>query len=354
MSRYAIERASFVHKDEILGVLQRNLSGITDTEKRYTWAYINPPHRKTLTWIARDNKSDGKIVGTCSLFLRKFYVNGKPYTAAAAGDFAVDKAHRIFGPALIMQKTMHANLNEDGVDFTYSIPNSQSESLMHKIGYKVLSPYCRYIKLLKSEYKDNETIFPSSLSGIATGITDLAIKRLSKENWYKKTKDIETEITTHFDSNSKFDELFNERCSSFGVIGDKSSAFRNWRYLQASHYNYHAFSVMKDGVVLLGYLVYYIHENMVHIVDMLFSKDKGAFRILLSEFSLRMREENVGSISVHFVGTADVVDELKKMNFIAYKKSSANVIVYAPKGSDIFDFLVDSGNWYFMEGDKDI
>lgn len=347
MSRYTIEKADIkAEQGNILALLQRNLDGIS--RERFEWNYLHAP---IVCYVAKDHAGD--IVGSCALFLRELSVNGQRSTAGIAGDFAVDKKHRTFGPAIALQKTLLASLKDERVDFTYSIPNKLSEPLLARLGYRELGKYHRYVKLLKAEYRRNKNILPSPLKGIASGLTDLALKTASREFRYRRPASVGVETPGSFDS--RFDELSGAAFRRTGIIGARGAKFLNWRYKESTYKDYRVFAVTRGGGAIEGYIVYYIDENVAYIADMLFDDGiDGASKTLLSEFCLRMRKDSIGSVSIRFLGSDTVEAGLREMNFFEDKRNETRVYAYCQDPEAQADFLFDSENWYLLEGDNDI
>ena len=70
-------------------------------------------------------------------------VNGEMVYAGIAGDFAVDKKHRAYGPAIKIQRDIQNKIDDFKFEFIYGIPNKLSKPLF-------LDAY---------KFKDNEESF---------------------------------------------------------------------------------------------------------------------------------------------------------------------------------------------------
>ena len=348
MSKYIIEKADLGRqKEEILALLQRNLDGIS--EARFVWNYIKAP---VICWVAREG-STGELVGSCAIFLRDITVKGAPAKAGIAGDFAVDRKHRTFGPAITLQKSLLASLDDEGVDVAYSIPNELSGPLLVRLGYKEIGKYHRYVKLLKAEYRENRNILPSPLKGIASGIADLTLKAISKEFRYRRRGPVAVDTPELFDG--RFDALSRAAGKKSGIIGARGASFLNWRYNESDYRDYRAFAVTGEAGALSGYIVYYIDENVAYVADMLCDPAQSdALTTLFSEFCIRMRKDSVGSVSIRFLGSHSTEAKLKGMNFFEDKRNETRVYVYCPPSQAGKGFFLDSENWYILEGDNDI
>lgn len=341
-------------KDLILPILRRNLEGIN--EERYIWNYFKSPYGDSQCWLAREEDS-GKYVGCGTLFPRRISIRGKLINAAIAGDFAVDKEHRVYGPALKLQQTIQLNINNcsknSDLEFIYGIPNRLAKPIFSRIGYIELGKYNSFIKILKTEYKWKEYLPPAKLTRIFSKIIDLSLILFSKEKRYKRPSGISIEIPKRFDG--RFDVLWARVHDQFNIIGERDSQFLNWRYKESKNNNkYEIFSIVNDKREILGYIVYYIKENICYISDLLSLNLDDFANVLLAEFSLYMRERAVGSISIRYFGDKSLLTLLKRFHFLLHKKGEAKVMAYIDKISPYATILHNDQNWYFLEGDTDL
>lgn len=229
MSSYSIIEADIHHnQDDIFPILEKNLGGFSP--ERYAWNYKQCPYGAAHCWLARHEPSK-TFIGTAALFPRVITVKGKPVYAAIAGDFAVDKNHRNLRPALALQNEIKSKIRSTGFKFIYSLPNEQSKGIFIRMGYKKMGEFTRFVKPLKSEYKSHQYLQSFLEIKMLAGIADIFIKWLSKEKYYKTTLKYSIEIPDTFDD--RFDEFWNNLPKHSVVIGERTSAFLNWRYMQS-------------------------------------------------------------------------------------------------------------------------
>ncbi len=335
-------------KKEILSILERNLEGAS--LPRYEWNYEKCPYEKVQCFLARNNKS-GSLVGTAALFPRKMIVNGELLYVGIGGDFAVDKKFRAFGPSFKLQREIQSKINDFGFRFIYGIPNELSRELFLRIGHKEIGKFERYLKILKTEFKAEHYLPLIDYFKFLSRIIDLFIEFFSTENKYKKKSKYTINIPEFFDE--RFDIFWKKVMSQFIIIGERTSNFLNWRYKQSSRQEYKIFCILNNEKEIRGYIVYYIKENMCHIVDMLFEKSEDVLDSLLMEFALFIRSKRIGSISVYYLGKGLLEKKLKEFNFHRVKKEEKYVTIYSNDLSSD-SFLLNKKNWYFFEGDNDI
>ncbi len=349
MRNYTIIKADIAaDKKNILPILQRNLNIISS--QRYDWNYKFCPYGRALCWLAKFESSN-LFVGSTSLFPRKLMINEEPIFAAIAGDFAIDKNHRGFGPAFQLQREILSKVNDFGYNFLYGIPNELSRTFFFRIGYKKIGNFNRYIKLLKTDNIPNQYLSGYFRSKIFLKIINFFNSIFSKEKHIKNKVGYSIEMPIHFDK--RFDILWEKASKQFNIISERSSRFLNWRYKQSSTYDYKIFCILNDNKELVGYLVYFVKENIVHLVDMLFLLSDDLINFLLAKFILYLKSKGIGAVVVRYMGNDYVDKKLKEFNFFLTKNDDAIVMLYAVNLL-YQSYLLDVTNWYFFVGDSDI
>ncbi|VAX33497.1 hypothetical protein MNBD_NITROSPIRAE03-1739, partial [hydrothermal vent metagenome] len=309
------------------------------------------PHGNAHCWLARE-ESSGRYVGSGSLFPRRMYVFGKAVYGAIAGDFAVDKEHRAYGPALRLQRTIQSAHKDNGLEFIYGVPNKLSEPIFLRIGYSELGKYNRYIKILKAEYKHRHYLPPEPVTRMFSGIIDVGLKGFFKESRYRRATNISIELPEFFDE--RFDLLWKKVLGQFKIAGDRSSEVLNWRYKESPHHDNRIFTLIDHEQDIDGYIVYYTENNACYIADVLFIDSESIRDSLFAEFILYMREMGIGSISIRYFGGGLLTRYLRKFGFFPVREEDSSILVYSDKASPLSPFLLRGDNWYFLEGDLDI
>jgi len=277
-------------------------------------------------------------------------VKGEPVYAAIAGDFAVDIQHRNLIPALALQKEIQSKIHNTKFKFIYGLPNKQSKGILLRIGYKKIGRFAHFIKPLKSEYQYNKYIHSFLQLKIFAKAVDFLIKSFSKENRYKTTLKYSIITPEYFDD--RFDMFWKNVSMRSTIIGERTSFFLNWRYIQSPEKKYKIFCLLDEHNDIIGYIVYFIENNMCHIRDMLFEPSTEVLSLLLAEFSRFIRMKGVGSISVHYLGGSLLEKKLREFNFLPIK-NEMDLIIYSPNMADTNDLFIKE-NWHFFAGDTDV
>jgi len=349
MNSYAIVKADVERdKKDILTILQRNLD--TASSQRYDWNYVQCPYGIASCWLAKCEFSH-TLTGSAALFPRKWFVNGKPTCAAVAGDFAIDKKHRGFGPAFKLQKEILSRARDAGFSFIYGVPNELSRAFFLRIGYIEIGKFKRYIKPIKTEKVSKEYLPQILQHKIVLKMADLVTSIISKEQRYTKNDKYAVEMPEYFDE--RFDALWKDISKQFIIIGERTAQFLNWRFKQPSAQRYDIFCIVDENKELAGYIVYCIKENICHVADMLFKSSEETIISLLAEFTRHIKTKDVGAIVIRYLGNELFQKKLKEFNFFMTKKDNAMVMLY-DAGLPSESCLLDENNWHFFTGDSDV
>ena len=346
MTRYSVVEADIrKNRDDILPILMRNLKG--PSPEKYEWNYTQCPYGAARCWLARDEQS-GTFIGTTALFPRMILVKGEPVRAGIAGDFAVDKQHRGLIPALALQKEIKSKIQTTGFSFIYGLPNKQSRGILLKLGYKKIGRFAHFIKPLKSEYQDNKFFHPLLEVKIFAWFADILLPVFSKENRFRTPLNYSVTTPEYFDD--RFDVFWKKVSPHFTIIGERTSSFLNWRYIQAPAKKYAIFCLLDEHKDIIGYVVYFAENNMCHIMDMLCKPSTEVISLLLAEFSRFIRKKGMGSLSVDYLGDSSLENTLREFNFLPIKNET-DLIIFGP---DLDSALPDKENWHFLAGDNDV
>ncbi len=332
-------------KNDILLLWENNFPHLP--QERYDWIYQKNPDGKAFSWIALETEK-GTSAGTVSLFPRKMRTMGREVWVGIAGDFAVNREHRGSNVAIKLQRAVTASLNQNNFEFIFGISNRKAELVQLRVGYLLLGKIDRWAKLLKTR----RYFKASALHWLVSKPLDFIMKIFSKEARYRRRKDYAIQSLNSFDQ--RFDHLWDKASKQFKIIGQRSKEYLNWRYGKSPHRNHKIFSlVQKDNQEVWGYIVYYLQDKVVFVVDILFLDFNLILESLLSEFILCIRDQEVESISILLFGCPPLAEKLRSFGFHPREKDSS-VMIYLDKNYPCADFILNRNNWLLLEGDRDI
>lgn len=349
-SKFSITIADLKNdRDNILALWKRNFPNIS--EKRFSWMYENNP-AGAASCLLLNNPKENSVIGATALFPRRIFINGKPILSAVGGDFMVDKEHRSLGPALSLQKAATTLCDDEIFNLIYVIPNKNSGPVVQRAKYKVLCDMVNLTKPLRSYYQLKKHFDIPVVTKMVSKPVDLAMRIISKENYYKKHDDHTFELPLSFDE--RFDELWKEVSSVLPVIGERSSSYLNWRFSSSPHKEHYIFSlVQKQSKNIQGYIVFHISESRVCIDDMLCLDMDETLDCLLSKFLSVQRKKGMDSVTTSYGGTPAFINKFQEHGF-SIRGGEDKIMVYVPSGSPHLAQLMNAESWYLLPGDKDI
>ena len=230
MTRYSVIEADVQNNrdDHTVQILTKNLDG--QSPGRYKWNYNQCPYGAAHCWLAKDEQLN-TFIGTTPISPRVILVKGDPVYAAIAGDFAVNRQHRNLITALSLQKEIQSKIHDTNFKFIYSIPNEQAKGIFLRLRRSKIGRFTYFIKPLKSEYQNNKHIHSFLQFKIIARAVDIFIKSFAKENRYRTTLKYSIITPEYFDDT--FDVFWKNVSRHFTVIGERTSFFLNWRYIQS-------------------------------------------------------------------------------------------------------------------------
>jgi hypothetical protein len=336
--------------EDILNLWKNNLSDASD--ERFRWLYKHNSAGRTRTWLAIDEK-DNEVVGCNSLYPRYICKNGERLKIGIAIDFAINKEHRVFGPALKIQRKITDNIRNAGFDFAFTWPNEASKGVFFRAGYRILGEARNWVKVLKAEPQIVKYIRIPLIPKISGYFIDKVLSFLDFIFIVRAPENLATETSKVCDS--RFDELWKRGKLNYKIIGEKSSDYLNWRYASCKIEQYMFFCLVdKKSRVLRGYLVYSIKKNIATIWD-LFTINNDDIVYLLSKFIVQMRKEKSSSISITCLENNHFEKIIKSLIFFK-RASKRTCAIFLDK--DCLEkeqkFILDKNNWFILDGEMDL
>ncbi|MBT8341612.1 MAG: GNAT family N-acetyltransferase [Desulfatitalea sp.] len=336
-------------------------------DKNDILAFWNGFHKKSLDlkldWIYFNNPdgfpnlfkvihvASGKIAGMTTLFPRTFYINGVEMRSAVAGDFLVHPAHRMLGPAIMLQRNTLKYAKDGKFDFLYGFPNTTAEVVMSRIGYRVVGQRVRMTKILKSKNRLKEKKIAGFSLRFAAPQVDLGLKLLSGETLTRQCTRYICRYINEIDE--RFDD-FNDAIRKNGIIvGQRNAQFVRWKYFQDPDEQHAIFGVFtKDESRLLGYIVFTIKKKKVEVRDFVLPADQYSSRCLLKAMIMNLRKDGIESIGFCFLENKAAVSLLKFFGF--FKRDDDRRIYVYFNGQKFTDTLMlNPENWFLTIGDQD-
>lgn len=331
-------------RHSVLDLWKRNLP--TASGDRHAWLYEDGPASE---WLLETE--DGTTVGAAGLMHRQMVIGDELVRVGQAIDLNVDRDHRSAGPALKLGRTVAATVARHELGLIYAFPDSNSELLLRRVGYKELGDFQRWAKPLKSRERLRRWLAYSLVRNAAAAVTDCFLWLTSAETYYRRPTGILVNIADRFDD--RFDTLWQVAADRFWVMGQRTSDYLNWRFRRSPDACHRVFCVSNSDDELLAYLVYSVSNRTVHVADFLFAELEN-LEVLLAEFLRFCRQQQAEAVITSYLGSDEVCRKLKRFGF--WKRPGKwKTMIYLDRDHFQCDpsQLLDHQNWFLTRADVD-
>jgi hypothetical protein len=263
-------------------------------------------------------------------------LGAETFVAGVIVDFVVEPQHRSFFPALMLQrKLLRLSMQTHGA--VYGTPNSKSEVVVRRAGYRCVGQLVRRVRVLRSR-PYLARFLPGWLSGILGAAIDHT--RLATASWrVPENQDYLSEWRDRPDAD--FDALWERAAPSETLI--------TWRFVNNPLKAYRFFAVLSkaDGK-LVAYAVCHVRADALHVADFLVDpRAPGAGHRLWLGLSRDAYHRGHRCLSVEFLGNEAVRRELDALGVI--HRGQRPLYAAFEKRHD----LSSPSNWYVTNADED-
>ena len=321
-------------------------------DEKYQWIYEGNPAGKAVVFLIKDSKK-GECVGCQAVFSRQFSIKGANLRAASVGGLFVNKEYRTLWPALELgRKIISLVQDENEFDLFYGFPNEKAQSVMKFAGFRCLGCQLRIAKPIKTSEELQKLHIPKYVIRAISPLLDAALKICSFETWYRSKEGFICEELSHFDE--RFDRLWLESKSRFQALGERTSEYLTWKFLENPDTEHKIFAIASsDKTEVKGYIIYCDDEGSINMRDFIFPEDKRAFRIFLTHFLRHVRKVSPKSILIQLLENKEMVHLFRKFGFVK-RKSDLNAYYCCNEHVlKRFPVLEDSENWLLLNSDLD-
>jgi hypothetical protein len=315
VASYGVTRGDAIRdRDRVLAVWRRCGADYSpefnDGARRYDWFYrSNPAGLGQLFFL--EHKPSGETVGFAAIGAREFRVNGRRARAGLLVDFVIDRQHRVFFPALAIQRAVMAAARQD-FDVLIGHPNESSAAVLRRAGGFQELEHVRYVRVLDfSAYLARHLPRPLSL---ALGWGVRSADRLVHAVQRSRGPRIRSQWCETFDS--RYDEFWAQAELSQLCAGVRDRAFLDWRFRGGPRAEYRVLEIMRIGSdALEGYFVCEFADNVASVCDFWLAADPAVQRRAFLELSGAARALGVRSVSVGLVRQTRLDAVLKSCGF---------------------------------------
>lgn len=306
-------------------------------DARAAWLYAKTPEGPATILAMRVR--DGSWIGMVAIVPRRIYMDGHSFIGAFLCDFYVHPRHRKILPALELQRYAKQHLSDLGIA-NYAIPNGRSLPIFRRLGSSHVMQRMRWARPIRFwKFLSRRQIALAKIVGSVFDASAFAFDHLRSAAAVK----IRSEWLSGIDE--RFDALWTSVPTTGAFIGDRSSAYLRWRFLDEPGHDNRVLGFFRSGSTrLAGYLIGEIVQREFVVRDLLFSPDAAVDGILARAMT-SIRELNVDGIGLRAIGEPRLAASLHRLGFRT--RDPDTIFVRA-------SFETACANWYFTNADEDV
>lgn len=348
------------HREIVLRLWTENMSDpviASVARRRLRWFYEENPEGAPETSLVLENGTQ-EIVGCGSFYPRAMVVDEKMWRVGILSDFAVTPAHRLAGPAVILQRSLINSHRLAGVDFLITYPNRNAESIFKRVGYKVIGGTTTWVKVLRSRREVSKRVKSSLMRNLVAGAIDTGLAFLDVVRHLKANRNETRKLVARSADapDQRFEELAESTERQHRIEGVRSVAYLDWRY-RRFHSNTYRFFYLEEAVTrrIAGYLVYTTKDGDVTIADLLTEGRGPIVERLLIEFAAFQRRAGSSSIRATYIGADEFGERLKALGFIQ-RPNQRSLLAYfgADTPAELKETVLEKKNWLMFDPELDI
>jgi len=320
-----------------------------DLQAKLDWFYRAAPGGPARAMLLTVFDGDaGTVVGCEGIGFRRVWLGDRVLRAALLADLAVDPGHRTLLPALLLVRRARETA-ASSAEFQYGFPNRKAIGVFQRVGYRPLGTMARSVRVLRfGPYLARRVRLPllSSLGGVVLdGAASIlrALPRLRASAGFR--------LSFPSGPDERFDALFEDARSRYGVIADRGRDFLRWRFFAGQgRADLAALERRGDGA-LRAYAVVTRRDGMAHLSDFLAASDRE-LEALLALLLPVLRAQGCTAASVRFLGTARVRRLLERSGF-RLRDADRTVVIDAGGDPALAAVIADVENHYLTDADED-
>ena len=348
MSYVARDASAVDMEADLIALWKANLQMGGDPRDKFRWFYVGNPLGSGRAFVVDSVGHDGaKTVGTCGLGSRTLFCRGRSLRAGLLADFAVDRGHRTVMPGLILQRAL-ANYARASFDLTYAFPNKSAVGIFTRIGYRLLGRTGRYVKLLRLEPLVFRYLKSRRFARLASLLPNALLA------WTDRTKAAPLPRTLQLvwtrDLDPRFERLWERVRTSHAVIGERTVSFLRWRFTERPGLPADVAALVDSETgALRAYAAVVEKVKGVALVADFVGEDDDALQALFRRLFVSLRERGFHQATTFFMGAPRIEQLLRDVGF-SFRNAAKNVVLDTTRTEPE---LLDTGNWYLTDADRD-
>ena len=298
--------------DEVsINKLYKLITNIDRSLPEYKWEWINTWDGQGSIWLMFDEDRDenDQLVGQYSLIPTPFSIWGESYLAGKTENCMSHPDYRGAGIYFPHEKKYFQEAQDRfQLFFTTAgdVAKGAAGAVRRKLGYVAFDSWVQY-----TYYTDNSYLKKMIYSklenkfGAIFGLAKIMSVVISKVLYFnsifshrrRAKQDQKIKLYNKTDSPvNEIEEFWNRNKIFYGVTVDRTSAYLDWRINKNPYFDHQYLLCNEDGK-LVGYIIFYKHNNVLYIVDILAAnRDKSIFKDLIDNLITYAKKEKVRAI----------------------------------------------------------
>ena len=314
-----------------------------DGARRYDWFYLRNPAGPARVFFL-EHTSSGRVVGVVGLGAREFWRDGERARMGLLVDFMVHPDHRIFYPALLLQRFVRQSVASD-FDLVFGHPNKGSEAVIRRAGYASV-PFHRFARIVNFGASLGR-VLPRPVAWLA-GVALNAADRIAVALSLGAGPPISCRWVDRLDD--RYDGLWPQRAEEGWAIGCRGREFLEWRFFGQPDRQYRVLEITAGGTErLLGYFVCEFDATTLTVADCMLPAEPGVRRAALLHLIRAARHLGLARI----YATISCPDTLRRsLAAVAFSQRDEGVLLIIDNCGSARTIDADQ-RWYFTIADAD-
>ena len=334
------------HAARIQGVWSRNLAGLAGAaaQAKLQLGYVDNPAGSGAVFLLTTGEADGPA-GVICLHCRRLHLGDAVLEAGNLADYAVDKALRSLGPALILMKRA-IQAGRERCELLYGLPNRTSSAVCRRAGLQAIGTVHRHARVLSSAHPRLTRLPAPWRLWLAPSIV-LGLRVVSAVRTLSLRPRLHIAPTTFDDP--AIDELWARRPRDL-LVSERSGAMLQWRYGRPGRGDWQLALARETGGAIAGYVVWRLHAGAADVGDFFSAHPQRQTAALFNAFSRWVRRRGAHSVTLEYFGNAAVESGLRQAGFKTRGPGDPVVIAPLPEPGQ---HLGDAALWYLTPFDND-
>lgn len=283
-------------------------------------------------------------IGVIGLHPRQLLMGERRLAVANTADFVVDERHRTIGPALQLMKAAIAE-GHARFDFIYGIANPNSGAICKRAGMKKLGTLSRFATVLRSKRHAAKRTHPAVAALIAPFIDAWLWASNTRRHLSNPGR---LKLCAASFADPRIAQAWEQRPREL-LLSNRDAPMLSWRFARPGHATWSiCLSHGRDGCCV-GWIVWRLHNDVAEVGDVFSTKPSTMTTPLLTAFNRFARARGADSVSLEFLGNAQVRRAIQSAGYFTLPDGGQPVFISDPDAKGPSNL----SSWYFTGFDND-